>query len=581
MLKAKLVDSSSANNANNSKREDDNHHINTHIINDTDSHTIAKSSFSWGDVVSLGKELNSTTATPNDTNTTTTNATTTPTAPTVDTRGKLPQPSPSETSVSSSTSSRRLTSHNYHNNSTTLGVIGRNPEIEELEKVLQEEKSSHDNTRRELALLRKGMQTLQQQQMQMQKSGSNGSLSNQNSPRKSKKESKHTVAASAAIDMFEIEEFENSPHKKMHRFNPFKRSKSGRSKSGKSGLSVVDTPLSLDESWEAARNEELSQSTTEYRHIINVLSRESEGLRAQLAMTARLFEHADQTQPCMLLVPIQLTLPPPLPPVPTKTLLDLLLVDELDVRHVAAKAIANLAAQGESRQAEIIAQGGLRTLIDAIETSTDETTLRLAVGAVANLAMDSKDKKELGDVCGVDMMQVSKVATDPQTQRMVAGAIANLCGNNSLKGEIASSGALAALVEMAKSGHPDVQAQVARALANYVVRYEANASFVDMPGGLQCLVTLACSHHIAVRKHAGLALYQLAQTESTIAPIMAAGAVKALLEMRRCEREDVQRLAIKTIAVLAKNEDARSMIEQELNGAATDGRRAQDLLVAA
>ena len=68
----------------------------------------------------------------------------------------------------------------------------------------------------------------------------------------------------------------------------------------------------------------------------------------------------------------------------------------------------------------IVAEGGLEALFELLQTCTDEMTLRVAAGAIANLAMSEANQHRIVAEGGLDLLvHLARTAQDPQTQRMV------------------------------------------------------------------------------------------------------------------------------------------------------------------
>ncbi|KAL4191108.1 hypothetical protein AMTRI_Chr07g79090 [Amborella trichopoda] len=177
--------------------------------------------------------------------------------------------------------------------------------------------------------------------------------------------------------------------------------------------------------------------------------------------------------------------------------LALLKSEELDVQIHAVKVVANLAAE-DFNQEKIVEEGGLDALLMLLESSENETILRVASGAIANLAMTETNQGLIISKGGAQLLSaIAYRATDPQTFRMVAGAIANLCGNERLHTMLKEANAIQALLEMARSGQSDVLSQVARGIANFAkcesrgIAQEANTRDLISSGGLKELIRLS------------------------------------------------------------------------------------------
>ena len=313
------------------------------------------------------------------------------------------------------------------------------------------------------------------------------------------------------------------------------------------------------------RTEGLAQATEEYRNIINMLSQEGETLKAKLAQTASVLER-----------------------VGVDTLLGLLCseAEDLPTRRSVAKALANLCAKEESAE-DVLRAKGVAALSGLLDDGGDAAVRRLAAGALANLAMFPKGRAGMAGGGALPALCVAAYSSaDAHVLRMVAGALANLAGGEGTgaveaRARLLEGGGLRALVALASSGHPDVLAQVARGLANFVVGEEGKsaeegnddgpsdatavaAAAVATPrggwpgdalmhaGALPTLVAMASSHTISVKRHAALALYHLVAKGGApaAARLVGAGALEPLVEMRRCERPDVAKLAERAVGAL-------------------------------
>ncbi|CAN6724014.1 unnamed protein product [Malus baccata var. baccata] len=90
------------------------------------------------------------------------------------------------------------------------------------------------------------------------------------------------------------------------------------------------------------------------------------------------------------------------------------------------------------------------------------------IGEVWRIGIDMKDTCERSMECGISLLATTAAeADDVQTLRMVVGAIANLCGNDKLQMKLRSEGGIKVLLGIVRCGHPDVLSQVARGIANF------------------------------------------------------------------------------------------------------------------
>jgi hypothetical protein len=70
-------------------------------------------------------------------------------------------------------------------------------------------------------------------------------------------------------------------------------------------------------------------------------------------------------------------------------ILQLIKSEDLEVQIQAVKVVANLAAE-EANQVKIVEEGGVEALLMLVQSSQNSTILRVASGAIANLAMNGE-----------------------------------------------------------------------------------------------------------------------------------------------------------------------------------------------
>jgi hypothetical protein len=261
---------------------------------------------------------------------------------------------------------------------------------------------------------------------------------------------------------------------------------------------------------------------------------------------------------------------------------------------VVVRALANIASQA-SQHAAVVAAGAVPPLLALLEGGgggwggvvgaagvgdSDEGTRRAAAGVIANLAMSPDCHATIlaaralptllalaarsagtggtgsgGGAGGSPSSSSSSSSSTSQTRLLVAGALANLMGNPQHKESLVEAGVLGVLLGMFTErgpDAPDLQAQAARGVANYCVRHApAGRAVADSPGGIAALLELAATASVvAARKHAGLALYHLAQCPGVAPRILEAGGLAALLQMQNCEQEAIRRLAVRCLSTL-------------------------------
>jgi len=230
------------------------------------------------------------------------------------------------------------------------------------------------------------------------------------------------------------------------------------------------------------------------------------------------------------------------------TVFGLLKYDDRDVRLHAVKVIANLAAE-EENQVNIVQEGGLEALFELLSTCTDEMTLRVAAGAIANLAMSEVNQHPIVEEGGLELLvKLSQTAMDSQTQRMIAGAIANLCGNANILDKLHASGSLQVLVNMSYSEHVDVLSQVARGFANNSKCTKGKTHLVEL-GAMPAIMHLASKKALTtVRKHAMLALCQIASCPANVAAVCSSGAFKVLKEIANSPVDEFKQMAATVVS---------------------------------
>ena len=276
-----------------------------------------------------------------------------------------------------------------------------------------------------------------------------------------------------------------------------------------------------------------------------------------------------------------------------------------EARRAVVRALANLASRPE-QHAAVVGAGAVPALLRLLEAGAgeDEGTRRAAAGVLANLAMSPECHATILAARALPTLlalaRESSAATtatrsaadadrfdgaadaaagSEQTRLLVVGALANLMGNPQHKESLAESGALTALIDVCDEARPegtgasaaaastsalDLAAQAARGVANYCVRHPpaARAVIERHARGLGALLRLAAgtgepsvgsdaaaSVH-ACQKHAGLALFHLAQCPGASPRVLEAGGLNALLKMQRSDREDVRRIAARCLSTL-------------------------------
>ncbi|KAL0922159.1 hypothetical protein M5K25_006124 [Dendrobium thyrsiflorum] len=236
--------------------------------------------------------------------------------------------------------------------------------------------------------------------------------------------------------------------------------------------------------------------------------------------------------------------------------LALLKSEDLDVQTHAVKVVANLAAEDLNQQ-RIVEEGGLDALLLLLESSKDETILRLTAGAIANLAMNGLNQDLIICKGGARLLtNMASQSDDPQTLRMVAGAIANLCGNERLHMLLKEDGGIKALLAMVRSRHNNVISQVARGIANFA-KCESRSinqghwkgrSLLIEDGALDWLVANCTTFVDSTRHHIELALCHLAQNVENAFDVIESGGIKELLRItKESSREDICKLAKKAL----------------------------------
>ncbi|CAN1238292.1 Kinesin-like protein KIN-UC [Linum grandiflorum] len=245
-------------------------------------------------------------------------------------------------------------------------------------------------------------------------------------------------------------------------------------------------------------------------------------------------------------------------------ILQLLTSDDPDVQIHAVKVVANLASE-DINQEKIVEEGGLDALLMLLRSSRNATILRVASGAIANLAMNADLNQGLiMSKGGAELLAETASRTDdPQTLRMVAGALANLCGNETLHLMLMEDGGIKALLGMANCGNLDVVAQVARGMANFA-KCESRAtlqghrkgrSLLMDQGALEWLIANCNTTSASTRRHVELALCHLAQNESNVREFTSIGGSRELARIsNESAREDIRSLAKKTMKMHPQSE---------------------------
>merc|ERR1712046_39244 len=131
---------------------------------------------------------------------------------------------------------------------------------------------------------------------------------------------------------------------------------------------------------------------------------------------------------------------------------------------------------------------------------------------------------------------------------MIAGAIANLCGNYTILDKLQDSGSLEVLVNLSNSEQVDVLSQVARGFANNSKCTKGKTHLVEL-GALPAILNLASKKSVpTVRKHAMLALCQIASCEANIEAVKSTGALQFLIDTANSEWDEFKQMAASVIS---------------------------------
>nr|GMC77294.1 armadillo repeat-containing kinesin-like protein 1 isoform X2 [Ipomoea batatas] len=208
-----------------------------------------------------------------------------------------------------------------------------------------------------------------------------------------------------------------------------------------------------------------------------------------------------------------------------------------------------------------------------LQSSENAIILRVASGAIANLAMNEMNQDLIVSKGGVKLLANTASRTDdPQTLRMVAGAISNLCGNEKLHVMLRQEGAIRALLEMARSGNIDTVAQVSRGLANFakcesrgtIQGHRRGCSLLLEDGVLAWLITNSNNASATTRRHIELALCHLAQNDDNAKDFISSGALQELVRIsNESVREDIRNLAKKTLKLNPTFQSQRYMSNEQ------------------
>ena len=83
---------------------------------------------------------------------------------------------------------------------------------------------------------------------------------------------------------------------------------------------------------------------------------------------------------------------------------------------------------------------------------------------------------------------------------------------------------------------------------------------MDEPENLSCILAMASSTNISIKKHAGLTLYYLAQLDEVTSALINAGVLNTLTEMHKCERDDIRQLSRRSLTVFSKKAKVKEFI---------------------
>ncbi|GAQ78172.1 armadillo repeat-containing kinesin-like protein [Klebsormidium nitens] len=258
---------------------------------------------------------------------------------------------------------------------------------------------------------------------------------------------------------------------------------------------------------EPGRIAELNALVTEQKASLGTQSKEVEQLKLQLAMTTKLFEQVGVGNLLVLLksddVDICRTSTKALANLAAqeshqqeivrlgglRALFDLITRTTDETTHrLAAGAIANL-AMSEPNQLRIVEEGGLPVLVNLGQTAVDPQTQRMVAGAIANLCGNLALKEQLVQSGGMRTFVSMAASKHPDVLAQVARGIANFVVKYDKADQFLDEGGLRCLVEMA--GSPSLPVKKHAGLALYsLAQRESNAARLLQAGAVDPVVAM-------------------------------------------------------------------------------------------
>ena len=165
--------------------------------------------------------------------------------------------------------------------------------------------------------------------------------------------------------------------------------------------------------------------------------------------------------------------------------------------------------------------------------SSDPLLQREVAERLANEAVSAERQAQIVECGGIKLLVQLTRSTDVEVQRLSAHALANLSAlpvNQKAMAE--AEGSLDMLVELLRSPTPEVQRQAAKTIANMSV-VASNMRLIAEKNGLPPLILLVSVPQIKTRIEAIAAIANLAIDDSNERALVAAGAVKAILDCLR------------------------------------------------
>lgn len=223
----------------------------------------------------------------------------------------------------------------------------------------------------------------------------------------------------------------------------------------------------------------------------------------------------------------------------------------------AARALANLAFCFEANELDIVTAGGISPLLTLASDLSDVHTRQEAVAALANLARNPHNQREIVECGALSPLCTAMRSRDPELLRQGARCLANLSLNKENERDLVDSkvgGILIGILITALSNDSDeaddIKRLAAMALAN-LAAYPALQLQLVADGILEPMNKLLSSGNEDVELQAARCLASLSQHEENKSSIVRHVGIANFIQLARHRSEDHQICAAMCLANLS------------------------------